>query len=224
MGAASETRGSGAAHRGGVARRGGGWRVGAGVWAWPLPARRAGGWARRWGAGSLAGEARRPTCFFFRLLTLARRLLGSPLAACVRCGWYRWMVMVTGAENTVFANEEYILRFAFPADVRWWWRACVRLWWVRTLFGATSWALHPPARLGDGRRAPSMLWSLVARACPGVACASARAVRAIGWTPCCSVGWFLMCTAHSGCLSLLFCFSPRRCVVVGLLRRCTVSH
>ncbi|GAB0490218.1 hypothetical protein MMPV_001450 [Pyropia vietnamensis] len=30
-----------------------------------------------------------------------------------------WMVMVTGAENTVFANEEYVLRFSFPADVRW---------------------------------------------------------------------------------------------------------
>ncbi|KAK1865220.1 hypothetical protein I4F81_007754 [Pyropia yezoensis] len=27
-----------------------------------------------------------------------------------------WMVMVTGAENTVFANEEYVLRFSFPAD------------------------------------------------------------------------------------------------------------
>lgn len=27
--------------------------------------------------------------------------------------------MVTGAENTVFANEEYVLRFSFPADVRW---------------------------------------------------------------------------------------------------------
>jgi len=76
--------------------------------------------------------------------------------------------MVTGAENTVFANEEYVLRFAFPADVRWWWRACVRLWCERTPFGALSWAFHPPAPLGDGRRAPSMLWPLVARACPSV--------------------------------------------------------
>lgn len=56
----------------------------------------------------------------------------------------RWMVMVTGAENTVFANEEYVLRFSFPADVRWddghtcseWhaearrWAGCVPMIWV----------------------------------------------------------------------------------------------